>query len=152
MADLGFKPKSLLLTWTEIKLSQMLFFFSATFERARKSPWRRRAALRPAVGLFLGLLFRDGPPCPQEGAPQPLNSARPSWFSVSSLQRYEISNPKTWFQCRDRRFLNPLGCLQGVSEAGCHPSFISVSTLATTLLCDLEQAEPLWVVAFPSVQ
>lgn len=37
-------------------------------------------------------------------------------------------------------------------DAGC-PGFISVSTLAAALLCDLEQAaQPLWVVAFPSVQ
>lgn len=36
---------------------------------------------------------------------------------------------------------------------GGSPSFISISTFTTTLLRDLEQAaQPLWAVAFPSVQ
>lgn len=93
---------------------------------------------------------------PPEGAPQLLNSAKPSWFTVSSLQCCAIFNAGTWVQWRDQRVLNPLACVQRVecALARCRLQprlHFSFHLCHRPVLCDLGQAtQPLWVVAFPS--
>lgn len=73
---------------------------------------------------------------------RPQNSAKLPWFTVSSLKYCGICNPRTWVQWGASVSPSPglYGGRECVRASRLQPSFMQMSSFATTLLCDLEQA------------